>query len=112
MRKALRSGVGGAIIVTTGVLAARGRLPRNPIAGIRIPSTLRSDDAWRAGHRAAARTLIASGMGPTIAALVVAVRRPDRGDETVILRLGTAWLLGWLGVATVQARRAARATFA
>ncbi|HEU0205710.1 MAG TPA: SdpI family protein [Pseudolysinimonas sp.] len=35
-------------------LGGTGRLPRNGFLGLRIPSTLASDDAWRAGHRAAA----------------------------------------------------------
>ncbi len=36
-------------------LAAGGVLRKNRIAGIRTRSTLRSPDAWLAGHRAAAR---------------------------------------------------------
>lgn len=35
-------------------VAARGHLPRNGFVGIRIPSTLRTDEGWLAGHRAAA----------------------------------------------------------
>jgi SdpI/YfhL protein family len=35
--------------------AANGRLPRNQWAGIRTPSTMRSEQAWMAGHRAALR---------------------------------------------------------
>ena len=35
--------------------AAKGRLRRNQWAGIRTPSTMRSDQAWMAGHRAALR---------------------------------------------------------
>ena len=48
-----------AFIVMTVVLvaidwaAANGRLQRNQWAGIRTPSTMRSDQAWVAGHRAA-----------------------------------------------------------
>lgn len=33
--------------------AAAGRIPRNHLVGIRLPSTQASDAAWRAGHRAA-----------------------------------------------------------
>jgi uncharacterized membrane protein len=35
--------------------AATGRLERNQWVGIRTPSTMRSDQAWVAGHRAALR---------------------------------------------------------
>jgi hypothetical protein len=35
--------------------AANGRLKRNQWARIRTPSTMRSDQAWMAGHRAALR---------------------------------------------------------
>lgn len=37
--------------------AANGRLPRNQWAGIRTPSTMRSDQAWVAGHHAALRLI-------------------------------------------------------
>ena len=35
-------------------LGANGRLMRNGMVGLRIPSTMSSDEAWRAGHHAAA----------------------------------------------------------
>lgn len=35
--------------------AAKGQLKRNQWVGIRTPSTMRSDQAWVAGHRAALR---------------------------------------------------------
>ena len=110
MRKAVRSGASGALVVALGGLAATGRLPRNPLAGIRIPSTMRSDEAWRAGHHAAASALVVSGLGPIVATLIVTVKKPTPDAQAALLRVGTAWLLGWLGVATFQAHRAARAT--
>ena len=109
MSKAIRSGLAGLIVVALGRMAAEGRLPRNVFAGIRIPSTLRSDDSWRAGHFAAASALTAAGFGPVVAAIVVAVTNPGRDAESVLLRIGNGWLLAWLGLATTQASRAARA---
>jgi uncharacterized membrane protein len=41
------------VCVATTYCAAAGKLRRNQIAGIRIPTTMASDAAWRAGHRAA-----------------------------------------------------------
>ena len=43
------------LFLTLCTRAANGRLPRNQWAGIRTPATMRSDQAWMAGHRAALR---------------------------------------------------------
>lgn len=107
MRQAAKFGLAGVIVVALGRMAATGRLPRNVLAGIRIPSTMRSDEAWHAGHLAAASALTVSGLGPIAAALVVGAKRPGRDTQTLVFRVGTGWLLGWLGLATVQASHAA-----
>jgi hypothetical protein len=44
-----------ALIIVIDWAAAKGRLRRNQFVGIRTPSTMRSDHAWIAGHRAALR---------------------------------------------------------
>src|SRR3954466_9343895 len=54
--------IGGVLIVAIAALGAAGRLPKNYFAGIRIPSTMRSDAAWTAGHRAAAPALAGLGL--------------------------------------------------
>ncbi|MEC4616437.1 SdpI family protein [Tsukamurella tyrosinosolvens] len=41
------------IVLSVTIAAARGRLLPNPNVGIRTPSTSKSPEAWRAGHRAA-----------------------------------------------------------
>lgn len=41
------------IVVSVTWRAASGRLARNQTMGIRIPSTMASEKAWQAGHRAA-----------------------------------------------------------
>jgi hypothetical protein len=43
------------LLVVVGARAANGRLQRNPWVGIRGPSTMRTDQAWMAGHRASLR---------------------------------------------------------
>lgn len=44
-----------ALMIIVNWRAATGRLARNQWTGIRTPSTMRNDQAWRAGHRAALR---------------------------------------------------------
>ena len=44
-----------ALLIAIDWAAANGRLRRNQFVGIRTPSTMRSDPAWMAGHRAALR---------------------------------------------------------
>ena len=109
MKNAIKLTLSSVVVITVGRMSAAGLLPRNMLAGIRIPSTLRSDEAWRAGHAAAATALTVAGLGPLAAAAVVGVREPDEESEKLISRIGTAWLLGFVVLATVQARNAARA---
>ena len=45
------------VLIAVDWAAASGRLARNQWVGIRIPSTMRSDRAWVAGHRAALRLM-------------------------------------------------------
>jgi hypothetical protein len=93
-------------------MAAAGRLPRNIVAGIRTPATMRSDEAWYAGHRAAASALTIAGAGPIAVGAYAATRARGRAVSPLAFKIGTMWLLGWLAAATVQASRAARATVA
>lgn len=106
---AISVGLSGAILIILGRLSATGRLPRNPLAGIRIPSTMRNDAAWRAGHVAAGSALGVAGLGPLTVALVVGVTRPSVRNEAALFRAGSLWLVAWLAIATSRARRAARA---
>lgn len=54
--------VAGVLILGLAALGGAGRLPKNYLAGIRIPSTMRSQAAWVAGHRAAAKPLALLGL--------------------------------------------------
>jgi hypothetical protein len=68
------------VLITVSWRAANGRLRRNPWTGIRTPSTMRSDQAWVAGHRAALRLtlLYLVVLAAMLIAMVVAVRQASK----------------------------------
>ncbi|MPZ64236.1 MAG: hypothetical protein GEU83_01470 [Pseudonocardiaceae bacterium] len=54
--------VAGLALVSVAVLGWRGLLPRNRVAGVRTPASLRSDAAFRVANRVAAPPLGAAGV--------------------------------------------------
>ncbi len=54
--------VGGMVLIILGWMGLTGRLPRNGIAGIRTPYTMKSDQHWYAAHRNGAPILIFGGV--------------------------------------------------
>jgi uncharacterized membrane protein len=58
------------VFFVVGVLAATGKLPRNPIIGDRTMTTMSSDEAWKAAHRAAAWSFFASAALLAVATFV------------------------------------------
>ena len=107
----------GAIVIASGLLvmgiawAGRvGKLPRNHFAGIRLPSTMRSDRAWVAAHRAGwAMTLVSSFFLVALGMRIMAVGAEESED-------GIWWFIGPMLIAlligTVQGHRAAKAEYA
>ncbi|MDO5093351.1 MAG: SdpI family protein [Propionibacteriaceae bacterium] len=53
----------GVLLWWSGRAAAAGKLKRNHFSGIRIASTLASEDAWRAGNLRAAPTTLCAAVG-------------------------------------------------
>jgi len=102
-------GAGLAILVTA-LLAAGGRLPRNYVVGIRTPSLLRSEEAWRTGHAAAAPWLEAAGAVVTIGAVALLATRPNELASGLCLLVLTGIMGVLVGVGTRVAGRAARET--
>ncbi|OHT86710.1 SdpI family protein [Mycobacteroides saopaulense] len=100
----IASAVLAAIVLLMTWRAATGRLPRNQMMGIRIPCTMASEQAWRAGHRAAL---------PVMSLLVVVMVMADvaaiRGVAgTLTMSLWAVGSVAVIIVATFVAASAAR----
>lgn len=94
-----------ALLIAIDWAAAKGRLRRNQFVGIRTPSTMRSDQAWVAGHRAALRLTplhVATGIALVVGVLSV---RTVRGLNVV----GPCGAIVFIAVALVTAVVAGRA---
>ena len=78
------------VIVTVDWRAANGRLRRNQWVGIRTPSTMRSDQAWVAGHSAALRLtpLHLLTLAATLSALSFAALRARTANVVQLALLG------------------------
>jgi hypothetical protein len=57
----------GLVLFLIGAFSASGRLRFGHWAGLRLPSTLKSETAWVAGHRAASPWLMIGGLAGIVA---------------------------------------------
>lgn len=87
--------------------AAGGGIARNPLAGIRIPSTMRSDAAWVAGHRAARPWLYGAGGAAALSGAVCLFRPSNALGMTSVL-IGCGLMVGLVAVGAFAADQAAR----
>lgn len=106
-------GVAGVVAVVT-ARAASGTLRRNQWTGIRTPSTMRSDQAWTAGHRAAKRLTPlffanANAIASCVLLAVGVVQRWSMVLMTVVATSAFATLIAIAIYAAIVAGRAARA---
>lgn len=98
------------LVAITSQIGGNGRLSRNGFIGLRIPSTMSSDQAWRAGHRAAARPAWIGFVVIAVAAIAsMLLSGASAATLTGTIIVGAVFLvtLVW---SVVAANRAARAT--
>jgi len=110
--------IGGGSIFLSGLFIMRmatrmgdGRFKRNRWAGIRTPSTMKSDEAWRTAHEAGAPLMRSAGTLGAAGGLTGIVASLLGGSEGVVVGLilaGVAAMTVLLILATVRGARAAR----
>ena len=99
----------GSLVAFIGRLGRQGRLPRQHWAGIRTPSTMRSDDAWRVAHRAGGLAMEVAGWIAAALGLLSVVLAPADliGPEALPLVAAGVLLVG-VSIGGVRGVRAAR----
>jgi hypothetical protein len=98
------------LVAVLSQLGGNGVLGRNGFIGLRIPSTMFSDEGWRAGHHAAARPAWIGFVATTLAAIVGLVFiRTDSGSIVISIIVGAIFLatLIWVVVVANMAARSA-----
>lgn len=85
-------------------------MKRNGFLGLRIPSTMYSDDAWRVGHHAAAPPAWVGFVAITVAAIIgLLFVTSDSGSVIVSIVVGAIFLITLIW-AVIAAGLAARST--
>jgi len=97
--------VAGVLVLWTAYRAYREMLPMNFWIGIRTATTLRSEEAWRAGHAAAAVPISVGGIGLIVAAAAAVFAGEE--DAVYVAMAGCAWIVVWLIIGSFAAGRAA-----
>lgn len=98
----------GVLLLIIAALGARGRLPRNRIAGIKTPATLASDAAFAAAHRVAAVPLAAAGAVAAVGGGVV-LSGPGAVLAWTLVAIGVIGMLVFAGLGAAVGDRAAAA---
>ncbi|MGN7778947.1 SdpI family protein [Mycolicibacterium sp. 22603] len=98
-----------ALMVGVTTRAASGRLARNQWVGIRTPSTMGSDQAWVAGHRAATRSTPFFVMNTVVACAVFALGLLGRWSAGGIVLVGVCFFATFTVISVWTAVAASRA---
>jgi uncharacterized membrane protein len=98
----------GLLIVWIAIRSWQGRLSRNYIVGIRTPSTMRSDEAFRIANKTAAPFSLAAGLLFIVGGAVTAVAPHDTASAVLPAGVVIAAIVAVVGgVKGVRAARAA-----
>ena len=95
----------GLVLVWAGWAAARGRLKRNYVIGMRTSAIMKSDETWRVAHEKCAWTIWSSGCVLLGAAVLLLGLRPSEAWSVVLLSVATAAMMVLVIVGAVQASR-------
>jgi uncharacterized membrane protein len=97
----------GLVIVWVAIRSWQGRLSRNYVAGVRTPSTMRSDEAFRIANKVAAPFTLVAGLLFAVTGVVAAVL--PLHTATVVLPTGVVIAAVVAVIGGVMGVRAARA---
>ena len=99
----------GLLLIAAGWAAARGRLKRNYVIGMRTRTIMRTDATWRAAHERCAWSLWSSGLVIVATSVLVTGLRPSRAVTLGLWIAMTVYLPVAVLVGFAQADKAARA---
>lgn len=100
----------GSALIWMARAAASGRLKRNSLAGIRVPSTMASDEAWLAAHKRAKRPTLITGVIAFMVAASTLLPVPTEALAIGVLVGGILMLLVMMWGTRVGTKAAKKAT--
>lgn len=98
--------VAGAALAIVGALGWRRRLPRNRVAGVRTPATLRDDETFAVGNQVSAPLTVTAGAVALVAGAAALVA-PSGLAGWLLVALGSVGMLVFALVGGVLGDRAA-----
>ncbi len=99
--------IAGGLVAGLSRKLATGSVGRNHLMGLRLPSTLRSDEAWDAGQKAFAPFGLAAGLGCAVLGAGLLLR-PSEGVAVVLGSLASIWLVVLPGIGAFMGDLAAK----
>lgn len=98
------------VLVVVMRMAASGRLKRNSWAGIRLPATITSDQAWVVAHATALPYIwVTAIINAVLSVFVLILGAPENVTTLILMTLGLVVLVGGLILGSSRGVRAARA---